>query len=164
MTEYSAFLKHPGINQKQMIASMMKRIPDSEKLLIGCNGLVKRGKTMIIFPLKKEWYEKIKSGEKTIEYREVKPYWIKRIVKACQEWNRQDNNVSVRCYLEIALETEIIYFIKPMPCFLQLGYKPETRLRAIITKIEIIDGEDTDLHINKPVYAIHLADVREKTE
>ena len=33
---------------------------------------------MLIFPLKKEWYEKIKSGEKTIEYREVKPYWSKR--------------------------------------------------------------------------------------
>jgi len=34
---------------------------------------------MLIFPLKKQWYEKIKSGEKTIEYREVKPYWSKRI-------------------------------------------------------------------------------------
>ncbi len=34
---------------------------------------------MLIFPLKKEWYEKIKSGEKTIEYREVKPYWEKRL-------------------------------------------------------------------------------------
>ena len=27
---------------------------------------------MLIFSLKKEWYEKIKSGEKTIEYRKVK--------------------------------------------------------------------------------------------
>lgn len=26
---------------------------------------------MLIFPLKKEWYDKIKSGEKTVEYREV---------------------------------------------------------------------------------------------
>lgn len=166
MTEYSAFLKHLGINQKQMIASMMKRIPDSEKLLIECNGLVKRGKTMLIFPLKKEWYEKIKSGEKTIEYREVKPYWIKRIVKACQEWNCQNKNVSVRCegvfFLKTALVTEKIYFIKPMPCFLQLGYKSETRLKAIITKIEIVDGKDSDLHIDKPVYAIHLTDVREE--
>ena len=34
---------------------------------------------MLIFPLKKQWYEKIKSGEKTVEYREVKLYWIKRI-------------------------------------------------------------------------------------
>ena len=32
---------------------------------------------MLIFPLKKEWYEKIKSGEKTIEYREQG----KRIIK-----------------------------------------------------------------------------------
>lgn len=31
---------------------------------------------MLIFPLRKEYYEKIKSGEKTVEYREVTPYWI----------------------------------------------------------------------------------------
>lgn len=34
---------------------------------------------MLIFPLKKEWYEKIKRGEKTIEYREVKDYWTIRL-------------------------------------------------------------------------------------
>ena len=34
---------------------------------------------MLIFPLKKQWYDKIKSGEKTVEYREFKPYWTKRI-------------------------------------------------------------------------------------
>lgn len=34
----------------------------------------RRNKIMLIFPLKKEWYEKIKSGEKTVEYRELKPY------------------------------------------------------------------------------------------
>lgn len=34
---------------------------------------------MLTFNLKKEWFEKIKSGEKTHEYREVKPYWIKRL-------------------------------------------------------------------------------------
>lgn len=33
---------------------------------------------MLIFPLKKEWYEKIKSGEKTIEYRESRTFYIKR--------------------------------------------------------------------------------------
>lgn len=30
-------------------------------------------------PLKKEWYEMIESGEKKEEYREVKPYWTKRL-------------------------------------------------------------------------------------
>ena len=29
--------------------------------------------------LKKKWFDLIKSGEKKIEYREVKPYWKKRI-------------------------------------------------------------------------------------
>ena len=37
---------------------------------------------MLIFPLRKEWYEKIKSGEKTVEYREAKPYWAKRLLRA----------------------------------------------------------------------------------
>ena len=30
-------------------------------------------------PLKKEWYEMIESGVKTEEYREIKPYWSKRL-------------------------------------------------------------------------------------
>ncbi len=31
--------------------------------------------------LKKKWFDMIASGEKTEEYREIKPYWIKRLVK-----------------------------------------------------------------------------------
>lgn len=31
MTEYSAFLKHLGIDKKQMLASMLSKIPESEK-------------------------------------------------------------------------------------------------------------------------------------
>ncbi len=31
-------------------------------------------------PLKREWYEMIERGEKTEEYREVKPYWLKRVL------------------------------------------------------------------------------------
>lgn len=42
-----------------------------------------------------------------------------------------------------------------------IGYKPETRLKAIISKIEIVDGKDTDLKIDKPVYAIHFELVKE---
>lgn len=30
-------------------------------------------------PLKKEWYDMIESGIKTEEYREIKPYWVKRL-------------------------------------------------------------------------------------
>jgi len=36
---------------------------------------------MLIFNLKKEWFDKIKSGEKTHEYRLATDYWRKRIEK-----------------------------------------------------------------------------------
>ena len=119
---------------------------------------------MLIFPLKKEWYNKIKSGEKTIEYREVKLYWIKRISNATQEWNYQNNYASV--IFESKTNEEVkgitkMAFIKKMPCILQNGYNPKTRLKADITKIEVVNGKNTDLAINKPVYAIHLSNVRE---
>jgi hypothetical protein len=36
-----------------------------------------------------------------------------------------------------------------------------TNMVANIKMIEVIDGKDTDLYIDRPVYAIHLTDVRE---
>ena len=97
---------------------------------------------MLTFPLKKQWYEKIKSGEKTIEYREVKPYWRSRF------------------YNEIGFFPEQTQVMKPIPCKLRLGYT-NTYLKACISFIEVVDGKNTDLAIDKPVYAIHLIDVRE---
>lgn len=39
-------------------------------------------------PLKKEWFKMIESGEKTEEYREIKPYWIERLTwhEAFDNW------------------------------------------------------------------------------
>lgn len=34
---------------------------------------------ILYLPLNRKWYRLIRSGEKTAEYREIKPYWIKRI-------------------------------------------------------------------------------------
>ena len=119
---------------------------------------------MLIFPLKKQWYEKIKSGEKTIEYREVKLYWITRIGNATQEWNYQNNYASVIFESETNKEVKGITkmtFIKKMPCILQNGYNSKTRLKADISKIEVVNGKYTDLAIDKPVYAIYLTDVKE---
>ncbi len=101
---------------------------------------------MLIFPLKKQWYEKIKSGEKKIEYREIKPYWRSRLWKAgCLPGEL------------IPYDYEKIRGLAwPVSCCLQLGYNPNTRLYAFVKKVEIVNGKDTDLHIDKPVYAIHL--------
>ncbi|WP_288983127.1 hypothetical protein [uncultured Treponema sp.] len=45
----------------------------------------------------------------------------------------------------------------------RLGYTDRC-LSATISKIEIVDGKDTDLHIDKPVYAIHLKRIEEIKE
>ena len=34
---------------------------------------------MVILPIKQKWFDMIMSGEKLEEYREIKPYWEKRL-------------------------------------------------------------------------------------
>lgn len=127
---------------------------------------------MLIFPLKKEWYEKIKSGEKTIEYREVKDYWTSRLISAFMQATDCKNELHsdlLDFYIreDFVGAFEIFYdevkknrLTINSECKLRLGYTKKYMV-AKITEIEIIDGKDTDLHIDKPVYAIHLADVAE---
>lgn len=105
---------------------------------------------MLIFPLKKEWYDKIKSGEKTVEYRGVKPYWANRLAKEL-EFNQYSF-----CHIGDKLEM-ITYFY---PVKLRLGYTKKF-MSALVCKLEIVDGKGTDLCIDAPVYAIHLCDVKE---
>lgn len=102
---------------------------------------------MLTFNLKKQWYKKIRSGEKTIEYRKVKPYWTKRL------GNINDGSAAF-VWVQFASAD------RPK-CILRLGYT-KRHMTAEVTEIEIVDGKDTDLHIDKPVYAIHLANVRER--
>lgn len=110
-------------------------------------------KKTLIFPLKKEWYEKIKSGEKTIEYRELKEYWAKRIYKITGGANHFHKR-NYGWYYGFCSENTTI-------CKLRLGYTNKY-LQAKIEHIDILNtGKDTDLHIDKPVFAIHLTDVRE---
>ncbi len=105
---------------------------------------------MLTFNLKKEWYEKIRSGEKRIEYRELKPYWISRI----------ENELGEE-YKELAVHDKIVFgILNAKPCVLRLGYT-KRQMTAVITCIRIVNGKDTDLRIDKPVYAIHLAEIKE---
>lgn len=41
-------------------------------------------KKVLTLTVSKEWFDKIVSGEKTEEYREIKPYWIKRLTTNCE--------------------------------------------------------------------------------
>ena len=76
--------------------------------------------------LKKPWFEKIESGEKTHEYRQVKDFWI--------------NRLEGRNY-------ETVTF--------QLGMKKNKRLKFEIISILINNNPNNDLGI-VPVYDISL--------
>lgn len=111
---------------------------------------------MLTLNLKKEWFEKIKSGEKTHEYREVKPYWTNRIMNAMyHEYITNDNYFIRMCnggetYWK-PLDGKIVFCC---------GYPPkddkEKRLNAVIKKVLIKNGINTDLKINKLVFDIEF--------
>ena len=111
---------------------------------------------MLTFILKKEWFEKIKRGEKTVEYREVKPYWTHRIQSAAYLGSLYSESLFLK-WLE-SYGTQGVYTPYAYAKF-RLGYT-KTCLYAVIDRIAIVDGINTDLKIDKPVYAFcfHLAE------
>lgn len=113
---------------------------------------------MLTFNLKKKWYEKIRSGEKTIEYREVKPYWTKRLNN---EFAERVDGLFLTPFNPLFMAAVVDCSKCPHDCILRLGYT-KRYMTAKIVKVEWLEtGKDTDLAIDKPVYAIHLENVRE---
>lgn len=98
---------------------------------------------MLTFNLKKEWFEKIKNGEKTHEYREMSDYWIKRIFNAVNK-NKESN---LKC------------------CFCcgypKKGNKEKILMANIKTIVYGLSGINTDLKIDKPVFDIEFELIKE---
>ena len=76
----------------------------------------------IIFNLKREWYDKIASGEKTVEYRRICDHWIGRLCKAPPRGAFFANGRPIRKF-------DVAEF--------RLGYKKENAIVRKITKIDI---------------------------
>lgn len=78
---------------------------------------------MLILPIKKQWYDMIVSGEKKEEYREIKPYWKRRIESAMSNGN-------------------FGLFVRKLPAridemYIRNGYgndKPTAKISAIVTR------------------------------
>lgn len=86
---------------------------------------------ILFLTVKKQWFDKIASGEKKVEYREAKPYWNKRL-------NREFNKI-----------------------IFKNGYaKTAPSLIADFAWMCVIEGKDTDLAIDSNVYAIGFRNVR----
>lgn len=85
---------------------------DSEKGYISycnCSKNPRTGNLFII--IKSEWFEKIKSGEKTSEYREIKPYWNTRLNRPFETVTfavgyRPDREIMTYKIISIGITTE----------------------------------------------------------
>lgn len=121
---------------------------------------------MLTFNLKKEWFEKIKSGEKTFEYREQTKYWIKRL-------SNLFINAEVKRQFLISIETGYTFeskhkYLKDNGFIIfACGYpKKEDKAKRLLAKIKNIrtnmDGNESDLEINEPVFDIEFEIIKEE--
>ena len=119
---------------------------------------------MLDLVLKSEWFDKIKSGEKTVEYRELKPYWQKRIYPLLNLSSFPED--MLKDFLNIKKEeTNLIYCFYPgfglkrgAKVHFSRGYMRHEQMLFMIDEIRIMNGKNTDLHVNELIFAIHLGE------
>ena len=121
---------------------------------------------MLTFNLKKQWFDKIKSCEKTHEYREVKFFWTTRFVKEFFGITKNKNPYAYKCYMlgmNNYLRGEKATYNNPLIKFI-CGYarnQDNTKiLKAKMKSVTIINGKHTDLAIDKDVYDIEFELIR----
>lgn len=113
---------------------------------------------MLTFNLKKEWFEKIKSGEKTHEYRIMSKYWNNRFLNLLKKSNAiVAKNILHRSIIN-GLNTELypnfeFYFACGYPKKEDKSKWLKANMIALNTNV---NGLETDLKIDKPVYDIEF--------
>lgn len=110
---------------------------------------------MLTLPIKKKWFDMIASGEKKEEYREIKPYWTKRLFKTDiqfdieaiinkirnGECNFSKTVILKNGYSKMAPEMKCICKIKLGQGKLEWGAE-EGKEYYILEILEIVGGED----------------------
>ena len=94
------------------------------------------------------WFEEIKSGRKTHEYRKATPFWALRILKAAgvTHW--------VHFYAKL-LDVELEKY--PNVEFQKAYRKNPEKMEFEIKNITLTNGKDTDLQLDDLIFDIELA-------
>lgn len=88
------------------------------------------------------WFEEIKSGHKTHEYRKATPFWYRRLLSYMR--------------LVALCNSGCAVLVRPQVQFQKAYRKNPERMTFEIKKITIIDGEYTDLKCVEDVFDIEL--------
>lgn len=110
---------------------------------------------MLTLPIKKKWFDMIKSGEKKEEYREIKPYWSTRF-----------NNEVILLASELTKkELEELFINEEVQCtyvIFRNGYSKNSP--QIKCKVKILVGygkEEWGAEPNKLYYVLKILSVEE---
>lgn len=89
---------------------------------------------MLILPIKKKWFDMIRSGEKKEEYREIKPYYTRRFDKLFPYNIHVNTNTNELWYLGDRTPAQEIIF--------RNGYQPDSPKIKCNCKLRIGQGKE----------------------
>ena len=124
---------------------------------------------MLTFNLKKEWFDKIKSGEKTHEYREMSEHWCQRLgLLFDKSEGRQYFKHEMLKYWKLTNITKHVFHDgAQVEIKFALGYpKDYESEKFLFAKVKSLTvgypGEYTDLKIRRPVFDIEFELIKEE--
>lgn len=88
------------------------------------------------------WFEEIKSGRKTHEYRKATPFWYRRLLSFMR--------------LAVLCNSASVTLSRPQVQFQKAYRKNPERMTFEIKRVTIIHGENTDLNCVEDVFDIEL--------
>lgn len=103
---------------------------------------------MLTLPIKKKWFDMIKSGEKKEEYREIKPYWTKRFCHALYD-------------LELGNSSKTLYNAVGTVIFKNGYQKNAPKIKCDIELRQDFGKEEWGAEPNKLYYVLKILSVEE---
>lgn len=105
---------------------------------------------MLTLPIKKKWFDMIKSGEKEEEYRDIKPYWTKRF----------ENNLN-EVVLNMNYRYPMIESAKGIVTFKNGYQKNASKIKCFIELTQGTGKLEWGAEYNKKYYVLKILSVKE---
>lgn len=107
---------------------------------------------MLILPIKRKWFDLIKSGEKKEEYREIKPYWTKRL--------NNEFDKMLKLIIPSNVERDLRKYPQWLTVVFKNGYSRKSPIIKCKCKIRIGQGkEEWGAELNKEYYVLEILEV-----
>lgn len=109
---------------------------------------------MLVLPIKKKWYDMILSGEKTEEYREIKPYYDTRLPKEFGYFREGEKLIKANVYPPADLSEVNVLF--------RNGYSKKSPSITAVCSLSIDCGkEEWGAEPGVKYYVLHIKKIQE---